>query len=168
MLEDELAATWNDGMHEQRCAPQAMEGVAQQHLDGTLGRVLGKRGAALARPPLVDATQELVHLRHHRVHLEAGHVLLVGEHRPLARGTHVLARPTQRQTTVAVLLRRVEARACNAIEDVGEQRALLENGVGRLLVGVRIEHLGRETRGLDAQAERNPVRAQLLGRVMVE
>ena len=195
MLADELRARRHDTVHQNRRHAQLLEGIHERRaheLIPALGIPLGRHVlgclAGIA-PTLVGRAQERVAHAERVVQLKAVHVALEGEYRLLAGLEHRRARLTggnaagPHRALVAFLLgHRVEARTGQAVEDSREHRTLLEGGVDhplviageqrrtiRVLAGLaRIEGLRGEAHRLLPESQRDPVRAQLLGGIVVE
>ena len=151
-------------MHEQRDHAQQEERV-HEHLAAHLLVALQLGFADAVGPALVRPADELVHDRHDGVQLHAMHRLVVGAQHLVHLRHDVGGHLAERQVAFEVLLRLVEAAAGQAVEHVGEQRALLEHRVGHARVGQLLgggkERLGLEAHRLLVEAERQEVRAQL-------
>ena len=180
MLADLLAARRRRWVHQQRHRAKRLEGVGERLLVGdvvTLGRLRGLAPALVGRPC------ERVHCRQGVVRVEAvGEALEAEGHLPA--GSHdVVVCGECRQVARARALRAVEAAAGQAVEDVREERRLLEGWVDHAWVvphqdvpaglpvpvaDARVIGLGREGHRPLVEAQAQPVTSQLLGTVVVQ
>ena len=178
-------------MHEHGRHAQLGKGVDQGLRHGGVGRLTlelvgGLGGVA---PALVGGTQVVVAHGERAVRLELVHGLLKGESCLLGGFDHGVRSGAGGNATVAVralvaLLDgdAVEAAAGQAVEDAGQQRALLKGGVDNALVvagahlvavlvlagHARVVCLGAKAYRLLGQAERQPMCTHLLAGVVVE
>ena len=167
-------------MHEQRGRAQRHEGVGER---GLVGGVVALGGLGGVVPALVGGAGVLLGDAERTMGVELVGATLEGED-GVARGLDGLGGGGDGgQVRVADVGGAVEAAARQAVEDVGQEGALLEGGVdharvvadehvlacGLVLVGDRgVKGLGVEGDGLLVEAQGEPVRAQLLGRVGVQ
>ena len=104
--------------------------------------------------------------------LDLAHKLIVGVNRLLGARNDILADRAKRHHSLEVLLRLVKAATRQAVEHVGEQRSFFERRVGHTRVGalrlVGIERFGLEPDRLLVEPEREEMRAQLFGSVVIE
>ena len=191
VLADELAAGRDDAVHQDGRHAQLGKGVDEGLRHRGTGRLAlelvgGLGGVA---PALVGGTQVVVAYGERAVRLELVHGLLKGESCLLGGFDHGVRSGTGGDAAVAVGAlvafldgNAVEAAAGQAVEDAGQQRALLKGRIDNALVvagahlvavlvlagHTRVVCLGAKAHRLFGQAERQPVRAHLLAGVVVE
>ena len=164
-------------MHEQGERAQIPEGIGKRL---AIGRVVSLGGLRRRVPALVCLAAEGFGHRKRLMGVESICRALEGQGSLVAKRHAALARGFGRQAAIAGAGRPVEAAPCQAVEDVREEGRLLQGRVHdarvvlheqirlavlALLRDALVEGLWREGDGPLVQAKREPVRAQLLGRV---